>query len=153
MLVALCIVPAAIVLSLCVTRELGDTYFSYIVMNLGYAASGLQNLRLSFFLAYSPTYTVFLAGSLLIILLGALAFVRRRNIGVRAIVVWAASLLLLLTALYVIYKPHREFPHYLLFSIVPPAMLYWGVTGIAWGMTAGLGTAALWMLYRTVKAR
>ncbi|MEA3121110.1 MAG: hypothetical protein QOH33_651 [Paraburkholderia sp.] len=40
-----------------------------------------------------------------------------------------------------------------LFSVVPPAMHYWGVTGIAWGMTAGLGTAVLWMLYRTVKAR
>lgn len=39
-----------------------------------------------------------------------------------------------------------------LFSVVPPATHYWGVTGIAWGMTAGLGTAALWMLYRTLKA-
>ena len=27
------------------------------------------------------------------------------------------------------------------------------MTGIAWGMTAGLATATLWMLYRTVKAR
>ncbi len=40
-----------------------------------------------------------------------------------------------------------------LFSVVPPAMHYWGVTGIAWGMTAGLGTAALWMLYRTANVR
>jgi O-antigen/teichoic acid export membrane protein len=40
-----------------------------------------------------------------------------------------------------------------LFSVVPPATHYWGVTGIAWGMTAGLATATLWMLYRTVKAR
>ncbi|PTB21105.1 PST family polysaccharide export protein [Trinickia symbiotica] len=40
-----------------------------------------------------------------------------------------------------------------LFSVVPPATHYWGVTGIAWGMTAGLGTAVAWMLYRTVKAR
>lgn len=40
-----------------------------------------------------------------------------------------------------------------LFSVVPPATHYWGVTGIAWGMTAGLATAALWMLYRTVRAR
>ncbi len=38
-----------------------------------------------------------------------------------------------------------------LFAVVPPATHYWGVTGIAWGMTAGLGTAALWMLYRTVR--
>jgi len=40
-----------------------------------------------------------------------------------------------------------------LFSVVPPAMHYSGVTGIAWGITAGLGTAVFWMLYRTVKAR
>ena len=38
-----------------------------------------------------------------------------------------------------------------LFAVVPPATHYWGVTGIAWGMTAGLSTAALWMLYRTVR--
>ncbi|WP_425470755.1 oligosaccharide flippase family protein [Trinickia fusca] len=40
-----------------------------------------------------------------------------------------------------------------LFSVVPPAMHFHGVTGIAWCMTAGLGTAMLWMLLRTVKAR
>lgn len=40
-----------------------------------------------------------------------------------------------------------------LFSVVPPAMHFHGVTGIAWGMTAGLATAMLWMLFRTVKAR
>lgn len=40
-----------------------------------------------------------------------------------------------------------------LFAVVPPATHYWGVTGIAWGMTAGLGVAVAWMLYRTVKAR
>lgn len=40
-----------------------------------------------------------------------------------------------------------------LFSVVPPATHYWGVTGIAWGMTAGLSTATLWMLYRAVKGR
>jgi PST family polysaccharide transporter len=34
---------------------------------------------------------------------------------------------------------------------VPVAMHLWGVTGIAWAMTAGLGSAAAWMLYRSVK--
>ncbi|TKC91178.1 PST family polysaccharide export protein [Trinickia terrae] len=38
-----------------------------------------------------------------------------------------------------------------LFAVVPPATHLWGVTGIAWGMTAGLGTATLWMLYRTFR--
>ncbi|RKE39951.1 PST family polysaccharide transporter [Paraburkholderia sp. BL23I1N1] len=39
----------------------------------------------------------------------------------------------------------------LLFAIVPPATHYWGVTGIAWSMTAGMGSAATWMLYRTLR--
>ncbi len=40
-----------------------------------------------------------------------------------------------------------------LVAAVPPAMHYWGVTGIAWAMTAGLGTALAWMLYRTAGDR
>ncbi|CAN7238912.1 oligosaccharide flippase family protein [Trinickia sp. LjRoot230] len=40
-----------------------------------------------------------------------------------------------------------------LFLVVPAATHYWGVTGIAWGMTSGLATAVVWMLYRTVRVR
>lgn len=40
-----------------------------------------------------------------------------------------------------------------LFAVVPVALRQWGVLGIAWGMTAGLATAGLWMFYRTVKPR
>jgi O-antigen/teichoic acid export membrane protein len=36
---------------------------------------------------------------------------------------------------------------------VPPAVHWWGVTGIAWSMTLGLGCAAAWMLFRTLTAR
>jgi PST family polysaccharide transporter len=35
----------------------------------------------------------------------------------------------------------------------PLAVRWWGVTGIAWSMTLGLGCAAAWMLYRTLRAR
>ncbi|MBW0448368.1 PST family polysaccharide export protein [bacterium M00.F.Ca.ET.228.01.1.1] len=35
----------------------------------------------------------------------------------------------------------------------PLAVRWWGVTGIAWSMTLGLGCAAAWMLYRTLTAR
>jgi O-antigen/teichoic acid export membrane protein len=41
----------------------------------------------------------------------------------------------------------------ILFVIVPPATHYWGVTGIAWSMTVGMGSAATWMLYRTLRRR
>lgn len=40
-----------------------------------------------------------------------------------------------------------------LVAVVPVALRQWGVVGIAWGMTAGLATAGLWMFYRTVKPR
>ena len=36
-------------------------------------------------------------------------------------------------------------------ATVPIATHLWGVTGIAWSMTAGLASAAAWMLYRIVK--
>jgi hypothetical protein len=101
------------------TGELSDAYFSYILMNLDYVARGSQKIRLSSFLGYSPIYAAFLAGSLLIILAGAIALIRRRIIARPILWVMAASLLLLGTAAYVIWKPHREYPHYLLFSIVP----------------------------------
>ncbi|WP_414696551.1 oligosaccharide flippase family protein [Paraburkholderia sp.] len=35
--------------------------------------------------------------------------------------------------------------------IVPPATHLWGVTGVAWAMTAGLSAAAGWMFYRIMK--
>ncbi|MGA3246911.1 MAG: oligosaccharide flippase family protein [Paraburkholderia sp.] len=35
--------------------------------------------------------------------------------------------------------------------IVPPSTHLWGVTGVAWAMTAGLAGSATWMLYRIVK--
>jgi Na+-driven multidrug efflux pump len=34
---------------------------------------------------------------------------------------------------------------------VPPATHLWGVTGVAWSMTAGLSAAAAWMFYRVIK--
>jgi hypothetical protein len=119
LLAAVCVVPVTIILSLCWTGELRDAYFSYIGMNLIYAGGGLQKVRLLFFLEYSPTYTAFMGGSVLVVLAGALAHLRRKNITRQVVIVWTASFLFLLTALFVIFKPHREFPHYLLFSIVP----------------------------------
>jgi len=40
-----------------------------------------------------------------------------------------------------------------LLASVPPATHYWGVTGIAWSMTLGLGISATWMMYRTARAK
>ncbi len=40
-----------------------------------------------------------------------------------------------------------------LLACVPPATHYWGVIGIAWAMTLGLGCAATWMLYRVIRVR
>jgi PST family polysaccharide transporter len=40
-----------------------------------------------------------------------------------------------------------------LVGVVPLAMHEWGVMGVARGMTVGLATAGLWMLYRAFKPR
>lgn len=40
-----------------------------------------------------------------------------------------------------------------LFAVVPVSLHAWGVIGIAWGMTAGLAVAGLWMVYRAAKPR
>ncbi|WP_345815404.1 oligosaccharide flippase family protein [Paraburkholderia sp. PREW-6R] len=41
----------------------------------------------------------------------------------------------------------------ILIVIVPPLTHYYGVTGVAWSMTVGMGSAASWMLYRTLTRR
>ena len=40
-----------------------------------------------------------------------------------------------------------------LIAVVPIATHRWGVTGIAWSMTAGLASGATWMLYRAFRRR
>ncbi len=40
-----------------------------------------------------------------------------------------------------------------LLAVVPPALHYWGVFGIAWAITAGLGCATLLMLRRAARTR
>ena len=41
----------------------------------------------------------------------------------------------------------------ILLAIVPPMTHFWGVTGVAWSMTIGMGSAAAWMIYRTLSRR
>ena len=139
---AMCVVPAAILTSLWWTGEFRDAYWSYIRMNLGYAAAGVQKLRLAFFLEYSAYYTVFLVCSLIIILLSTLALARRRMFTRQAVCVAVASFLLLSAALFVIIKPHREFGHYLLFSIVPVSFFVANALGLtrAAGFWKGRGS-------------
>jgi hypothetical protein len=123
MLGGLCVVPAAILISLWWTGEFHDAYLSYIQLNLGYVSTGLQKVRLGFFLEYSKVFTAFLICSAIIVFWGAIEVVRRRRLDLRAICVSVGSLLFVITALYIVYKPHREFPHYLLFLIFPLGFL------------------------------
>jgi hypothetical protein len=92
---------------------------SFFKHAIAYAQKG-QHLSLSFLFETSPSYAAFFAPSLLLVLVaaGALAY-RRQAISPRSLWLGAASLLLLVGGSIAICIPRREFPHYLLFSLVP----------------------------------
>jgi hypothetical protein len=124
MVAALCLIPGIILLSLWWTGLWRDAFLSYIRMNLIYMADSQTGIGPAFFFRTSAMYTAFLVPSLLVILfgmisLGAARLVKRSSLARGSACVSAASILLLLAALFVIYEPHRPFAHYLLFSIVP----------------------------------
>ena len=97
-----------------------DALISYVKSSLSYvAAGGPQGVGPRFFFETAPSYTAFIVPVLVSVGV-AIAFVAvRQQISARSIVAAGASLLFLLVGLYVIWKPHRGFPHYLLFSVVP----------------------------------
>jgi len=118
-----CLVPAAIAISLWWTGTWHDAFLSYIRTNIGYIAGGNHGLVVwigpTFFFKNSMSYGAFLMGSLVVLVLAAILLAQRRHLN-RGSVSWpAASILLSLTAFYVIWQPHRAFEHYLLFSIFP----------------------------------
>jgi hypothetical protein len=156
---SVCVIPGGILLSLWCTGLWRDAFLSYIRMNLSYMAGSSKGIDLDFFFRASAGYASFLMPSLLVILLGIISlgatrFVRRSSVLRPSVLVLAASSLLLLTALFVIYQPHRPFLHYLLFSIVPISFCVASALGviraaISWktrASTISLWYAALFLL-------
>ena len=121
---ALCFVPGIIALSVWLTGVWNDAVTSYIRVAFGYMAGGYiagasATIDPAFFFRSTDMYPLFLVGAMGAVLLGALSLIWRRKLTRLTRWALAASLLLLLAALYSIYQPHRYFEHYLLFSLVP----------------------------------
>ena len=123
---ALCFVPGIIALSVWLTGVWNDALISYVRVAFGYMAGGYiagasATIDPAFFFQKTDMYPAFLKGAIAVVLLGILSLAWRRNLTRLTRWASAASILLLLAALYSIYQPHRYFEHYLLFSLVPIA--------------------------------
>jgi len=119
LVLSLLIVPAMIATVVWVTGGWDYAIQSFLKHAVGYVRVGKQQLSLAFPFK-TPSYAAFLVPSLLLVLVAAGALLhRRRGTFSRSLWLGAASLLLLLAASIAICAPHRAFPHYLLFSIVP----------------------------------
>jgi len=117
-IVSLGAVPLVIAYSLFRTGTWNDAVISYIRTSMAYVA-GNSMVGPGFFLGSAPSYTAFLVGIVIVLLLSLGAILRLGPFTVRGRWLAAASLLLLIGAAYAIIQPYRPYSHYLLFSIVP----------------------------------
>lgn len=132
---ALFFLPGAIALSLSFTKMWSDAWTSYIWAAFdyiagGYIPGGKERIDPAFFFASTDLYPGFLEGAIVVVLLGAFSLQWKRNLPRLARSTLTASILLLFTAFYSIYQPHRYFPHYLLFSIVPVSVCIAGALSL-----------------------
>lgn len=129
MLASLLAVPLAMLIALCATGGLADAIISYYRMAFVYV--GLKPpVGVSFFFITAREYPAFLICSLAIMLTGAIALFWRPSIP--RIGLWASlsSILLFLASLFAVYKAHRPFPHYLLFTVIPVSFCVANVLGL-----------------------
>jgi hypothetical protein len=129
-------VPVLLLLVLALAGSLRDFWNSYIITALAYSIG--QNMPVSF-LTQSAEIGPYVDWLCVVIVLGlgALAFVALRTRTIRAIdvVPLAVALVVFGGAIDAIYSPHHASPHYLLFAVVP---------------TAGAAAVALALLSRTL---
>jgi hypothetical protein len=139
---ALFAVPVAILICLCVTGTLRDAIIPYYSMAVDYIGSR-PPLGISYFFVSAEDYTIFLVGSLVVILAAGGALYSRIHLD--RISLWAtlSSILLTLAAIFAIYQAHRPFPHYLLFSIVPVSFCVANVLGLGRYLVAQTGRGTL----------
>ncbi|MDB5029134.1 MAG: hypothetical protein JWO66_2823 [Candidatus Eremiobacteraeota bacterium] len=119
--IAGCFIPGAALLgAVLLTGEWNDFVMSYLRFAAGYVQG--NTIGLGFFFGRVPAYTAFAAGALLVGSCCVAALLRHRpNMTTRAALAGASAIALLAAAIFAIYEAHREFPHYLLFSIIPIA--------------------------------
>src|SRR3954451_2204665 len=116
-------VPVVMIIALFASGVLGDAIISYFKMAFVYIGSQ-PPVEFPIFLAtvrkHAGEYPVFLVCSLLLMLVGTVVAVFSRPQFTR-VVIWAlpCSLVLCVVSFFVVYQPHRPYPHYLLFTVIP----------------------------------
>jgi hypothetical protein len=131
MLASLGLIPATILASLLWTGLLQDAYLSYIGEAIRYVGDSGITLGAEFVFFSSPMYSAFVVGALGVSFLGAIELLRHRHVSLRSAYLLAVSLVLLLAAFFIVYRPQRAFPHYLLFSMFPISFFIAAVLGAA----------------------
>ncbi len=117
--VSLILIPAIVTAVLCATGELRYAIRSYLQSSVGYVGEGIH-IGPSFLFESSASYTAFLAGSLIVVVLSVAIICWKRAVPSRSSLwIAIAALLLVLAAGFSIYTPRRPFQHYLLLSVVP----------------------------------
>jgi hypothetical protein len=131
-------IPSAALIILCATGMFDDAAISYYKRALLYIRGG-DSVGLSFFFVTVPEYGYFLLASLAIIVFGGVVLYSR--VKLTRPFLWASlcSLALLLASLFAIYRAHRPFPHYLLFSIIPVSFCVANTIGLLHQIDLGKG--------------
>jgi hypothetical protein len=138
----LVVMPSLVLIILCVTGGLPNAVISYYKMTLVFAGKGAP-VPPSFFFMAVPEYNFFALASLAVILGGAVALYSRVRLTRSNLWALVSSILLLLAALFAIYRARYPFPHYLLFSIIPISFCVANVLGLMHRAGLGKGRALL----------
>jgi hypothetical protein len=130
-------IPALFLIILFATGTFAEAVISYYKMALLYVRSR-GPLGPSFVFMSVHEYTVFLVISLAVVVSGGAALSSR--IKFSRTNSWASlgSILLLLASLFAGYHAHRNFPHYLLFSVIPVSFCVANVLGLLQQSDLGL---------------
>jgi hypothetical protein len=131
------LVPVLIAISLLSTGHWNDAVISYLHSAVVHVKSG-STVGLEFFFNATETYAAFAAGSLLLILIGAIILLTRWRFTRRSKAIAFCSFGFVAVSLFVILAPRHGFPHYLLFSILP--LSYTVATVIAFTRQTGMWT-------------
>jgi hypothetical protein len=115
---AFALIPGAITISLLSTGEWNDMVISYLKSAVFHVTSG-TTVGFTYFFRTVVTYTTFLAGCATVIVAGAITLIGRRRLSRRSAIIILCALCLLAVSFVVIVTPRHDYPHYLLFSVLP----------------------------------
>ena len=134
---SLALVPGLVAASLLSTGHWNDAVISYLHSAVVHVASG-STVGLEFFFSATETYVAFAAGSLLLILIGAIILLTRWRFTRRSAAIAFCSFGFVVVSLFVILAPRHAYPHYLLFSVLP--LTYAVATVLAFTRQTGMWT-------------